>query len=418
MESDGPGHVRRGHARAAHQDQRAGIRERFDAGARGDDVDLAVVGVAGLRVIRAGRRAIRGNQTARLAVVVADRANGDHFRKGRRQRPVAAALVVRRGIAGRDDDGHAGVDHGLNRLVEGHVVAHGISFETHVDDFDRAAVRRHPVQAADHVVEIAGAVVGKHAHRPDSGSGRDADHARAVVDRADRAGNVRGVIAGRGAAFVIGRQAIRVDPSDVEIAGARADRFVKHRHVDVDGLAGADVRDRILRVADPLNTGRRRLRGREDPQIGEDAGDVRIGRQGRGLDRRDGGGKAVENGIEDVIQTSEADRARDAEDARGADIACGRLHQHDHIARNGLDRLRLGVVGRVRHPQAAEQRREHRDGERQRQQTPNDAVMSWMHEQCAFDSGDRRRVKLVSAHASASEGLVPTVILRSIARVR
>ena len=156
--------------------------------------------------------------------------------------------------------------------------------DRHVDGLDQRAARVEgvalagdPVHAADVPRHEAGPVRAEDAHGPQPHAGRDAHDADPVVQRADRARDVRPVAVAVAPGGPGGRGAV-VAADDVEVGVGLVDAGVEDRDVRVHALVDAvDLRGRVAgRVHAPDAAGDRLLLGADDAVLGDER-DVRVG---------------------------------------------------------------------------------------------------------------------------------------------
>ena len=267
---------------------------------------------------------------------------------GNRDDLVVGSGNPRRGAPGvvacRRDDGNAAAHEPADRRVKDVVrgrtarrVILSVLRDTHVDRFEqrparivRIALGGDPVEPADVPAEEAFARVVEDLDGPQAHARRDADHAAPVVDRTDRAGDVRAVAVHVAPSRAIGRRAV-VTTDDVEV-GDRRDAGIDDRDVGIDPLVDPIDRGHCRsQGADPADPGRHRLGLGLDPLVGDDHRHRRIVAQRGDLRAVQDGGVAA-HGVAVRPIGGEPDPLPLATD-RGADVGTGLQHDDPAIRR-------------------------------------------------------------------------------------
>ena len=316
VERDGAGHGRGRHRRARRVAiGRPGLR-RPDALAGRDEIDVVAV-VAEVRervvlVVAAPRVAALPARAAGFAVRIGEGRDRDDLVVGGRDLLAGIGVVVR----GSGDHGHAPGDEPADGLVEDvlvgeaavRVVLAGLG-DAHVHRLEErpAAVVRvvpgeDPVEPADVPREVAVAIAVEDLDRPEARARGDADDPEVVVERRDRAGDVRAV-----AVVVRPGRAIRagtvVATGDVQV-GVRPDARVDDGDIRIHALVQAiDVGDERLLGADARHPGRDGLGGQVDDLVGDDRDDVGVTKQGSSLARIERGREPAERTGERAVRT-------------------------------------------------------------------------------------------------------------------
>ena len=199
----------------------------------------------------------RRREGAGKAVVVRHRRHGQYL-----CRPSGAvARCVGIVVSGGDRDRNPRVGHPVCRRVD----RRGCSTaEAQVRHFDGGRTRCHPVHSGDDLRRRSGSVVAEDSDGPQSRAGCDSDDSDSVVERTDRARDVRAMavsVTPAGAAGGEERGAVRAS-HDVQIGVVGLNAGVDHSDINVDPLVvrSVDANGRVVGREDSLYPGRHRLR--------------------------------------------------------------------------------------------------------------------------------------------------------------
>ncbi len=342
-----------------------------------------------------------------LAIGIGESGDGDDLVvRGRHARRGRSGVIRRRG-----DDRDAAVDEPADGGVEDVVVggAAGVVVlaplrHAHVDRLDerpigvvRVALSRDPVEPADVPGQQPDTRVVEDLDRPQADPRRNADDADAVVDGADRAGDVGPMTLAIAPRVRVARRAVP-SADDVQVGLGSVDARVDDRDIGVDTLVDpVDAGDIGRRPADPADPRRQQLSGDLDELVGHDRRDIRVMSKGEALAGRQLGGIPLECRLEDMVRLDACRRQLPAACARRVGVApqdddesAGRVGLFWSLPADGAvlelrDGRRLGGTG--------EQER----GQEDRDEQGPGGAMSHRHTLGASPSGRYERVVSVGA---------------------